>query len=440
MTLSNYFETFCQEITVDDDESKKWTGRIKEITKKLNKKYYDSESDKDNIFVVGSVGRGTAIHNVSDYDCIFEMPSEKFKQFDNYSGNGQSALLQEVKKEVESRYTGTKVKGDGQVVVVSFSDGDIELVPAFRQSDDNFKYPDSNNGGSWKITKPLLEIEESERMAKITENHYINFCRMTRKWKNKIGFKFKGLLIDTMTKNFFDKDDNRKVLEYSNYYDTFVDFLKFLSEQSSDCTYWYALGSNQQITNEDNGRFIKKAKKAYNKLKDISVDSENSIIKLRELLGKEFAKTVEKNNASLYDRIAPNEQWPEREFIVDVQYNLKLDYTVEQSGFRPKKMSFYVKNKLKLKARKTLKFQIESTDIPEYLKSNIDWYWKVRNVGLEAIRRNCERGQIKKGSKIHQEPTEFNGDHYVECYAVIGRRMIARGHARVQIDTIYGVD
>ena len=100
MTLSNYFETFCEEITVDDDESKKWTGRIKEITKKLNKKYYDSESNKDNIFIVGSVGRGTAIHNVSDYDCIFEMPSEKFKQFDNYSGNGQSSLLQEVKKEV----------------------------------------------------------------------------------------------------------------------------------------------------------------------------------------------------------------------------------------------------------------------------------------------------------------------------------------------------
>lgn len=224
MTLSNHFEDFCEEITVDNDEIERWTDRIKEITKKLNKKYYDSSSNEDNILIVGSVGRGTAIHNVSDYDCIFELPSEKFKQFDNHSGNGQSALLQEVKKEIQLRYPSTKVKGDGQIVVVSFSDGDIELVPAFRQSDDNFKYPDSNNGGSWKITKPLAEIEEAERMAKITENHYINFCRLMRKWKNEIGFKFKGLLIDTMTKNFFDEDDDRKNLKYSNYYDSLVYF------------------------------------------------------------------------------------------------------------------------------------------------------------------------------------------------------------------------
>jgi hypothetical protein len=343
MTLSKHFEDFCGEITVDNDEIEKWTNRIKEITKKLNRKYYNDSSEEENILIVGSVGRGTAIHNVSDYDCIFELPSEKFKQFDDYSGNGQSALLQEVKKEIQLRYPSTKIKGDGQVVVISFSDGDIELVPAFRRSDNSFKYPDSNNGGSWKTTKPLPEIDETERMAGLTENHYINFCRLMRKWKNEIGFKFKGLLIDTMVKYFFDEDDNKKHLRYSDYYYSLVDFFKFLSEQNADCTYWYALGSNQQIVNNDKGKFIKKAKKAYNKLKDISEDSEDAITKLRELLGKDFAKTVVESEDSLSYRIAPNEELPENRFIVDVRYNLNLDYTVEQDGFRPKKCHILLK-------------------------------------------------------------------------------------------------
>ncbi|HEL8811943.1 TPA: hypothetical protein U0F82_002922, partial [Listeria monocytogenes] len=66
------------------------------------------------------------------------------------------------------------------------------------------------------------------------------------------------------------------------------------------------------------------AKKAYNLLKDISANSDDVITKLRELLGKEFAKTVVENKASLSTRLAPNEELPESKFIVDVRYNLKL--------------------------------------------------------------------------------------------------------------------
>lgn len=112
---------------------------------------------------------------------------------------------------------------------------------------------------------------------------------------------------------------------------------KFLSEQNAECTYWCALGNNQQIANNEKGKFIKKAKKAYNKLKDISEDSEDAITKLRELLGKDFAKTVMEIEDSLSDRIAPNEELPENRFIVDILYNLNLDYTIDQDGLDQKK-------------------------------------------------------------------------------------------------------
>ena len=52
-------------------EDEVWQRRIAEITKKINKKYYDTNNDHDHRLLVGSVGRHTATNNVSDYDVLY---------------------------------------------------------------------------------------------------------------------------------------------------------------------------------------------------------------------------------------------------------------------------------------------------------------------------------------------------------------------------------
>ena len=71
--LKDDFETFCSNIELDNLEEMKTT--IKEITKKLNKYYYDTEDKEKHMYTVGSVGRGTAIKNTSDLDILFDLPS-----------------------------------------------------------------------------------------------------------------------------------------------------------------------------------------------------------------------------------------------------------------------------------------------------------------------------------------------------------------------------
>lgn len=67
---------------------------------------------------------------------IFELHSSVKSRFDRYLGNGQSALLKELKLKIQKTYWNTDVGGDGQVVVVRFSDGVLfEVVPAFENSD-----------------------------------------------------------------------------------------------------------------------------------------------------------------------------------------------------------------------------------------------------------------------------------------------------------------
>ncbi|WP_462271568.1 nucleotide-binding domain-containing protein [Ligilactobacillus agilis] len=325
-------------------------------------------------------------------------------------------------------------KGDGQVVVISFRDGVIELVPGFEQSDGNYKYPDSNNGGSWKITKPIPEQEETTNMSDKTNSHYKYLSQLLRKWKNNIGFKFKGLLIDTMVKKFIDADEQREQISFSDYSVLLVDLFEFLSKEDAEKAYWFALGSNQQISNDDNGKFIKKAKKAYNKLKDIGDEAELEK-EYRNLFGSDFAKESE----SLQNK-APNEEFVEKKFIIDIRYNMKLDCTITQNGFRPKRLRDFLAKHWKLKINKTLEFEVVNNDIPSDLLPNVKWYWKVRNVGIEAKKRNKERGQIFIDRKIRREETDFDGNHYVECYAVVDNIVIARDRISVPISKLTGKD
>ena len=91
---------------------------------------------------------------------LFELPSSVYHQYDAYSGNGQSALLQSVKTSIEWTYATTSIRADGQVILVPFNDGIIfEIVHAFINVSKSYTYPDANSGGSWKTTNPRPEIE-----------------------------------------------------------------------------------------------------------------------------------------------------------------------------------------------------------------------------------------------------------------------------------------
>lgn len=394
------------------DEITKWEDRILKINNKLCDKYY-SERDKYSI-VVGSVGRGTAVTKTSDYDVIFKLPQSVYSKFDKYESNGQSQLLQEIKNIIKELHPKTKIKGDGQVVSIEYTDGTIELVLPFEESDGSFKYPDSNDGGSWKITKPIPEIEESEKQSKDSSNVFNYLCFLMRQWKNHVGFPFKGLLIDTFVAKYLTDEEYK---EKTNL-DLLEELFSQLSKENKEQSYWFALGSNQKIYNNDNGKFITKAKKA---LKKFDGATEESILK--DLFG--YKQSEQK---------ATNEEFIENKFIVDIRFNLQIDCDVLQNGFRGMKLTEYIRSEFRLGREKTLNFSVVDSNIPSDL--SIDYYWKVRNVGKEAIGK--ERGQIFYGSKKQTEHTSFNGNHYVECYAVYDGIVIARDRIKVPIDTLYG--
>lgn len=431
MSIGEKLDKFFNEIKLDS--TKEFDINIKEITKKLNKNYYDSESDEDNSYVVGSIGRNTAVKDVSDVDLIFNLPNDVFKKFDSYETKGQSSLLQEVKKIIADRYPKTDISADGQVVVISFSKYTIELVPAFLKEDNTFKYPDTNDGGSWKITKPFQEQEESFSIDNKYNGLFVKISNMLRCWKDNIGFKFGGLLIDTFVYNFLKENEEYKTISVDNYPEIIKNIFSFLKNQDEEQSYWLALGSNQQVYSSDNGKFIKKAKKAFNKINACKNDTELEDIYL-ELFGNKFSKSIAENRvfserqfAIRYQEVNYNEAYIEDKYPVDIRYNLEIECEVKQDGFRPTLLS-----KLgTLKPEKELKFYISYCDVPELHQV----FWKTRNCGEEAYKRNDIRGQIVKddGTKKLIEHSKFRGNHYVECYIVKNDICVARYRMNVPI-------
>jgi len=260
MGLAEWFSDFCSNLTIKDGGT--ISTRYKNITGRLNTDYWSITSDTAHSLYVGSYGRNTAIQGFSDLDMIFQLPYSEYERYNNYAENGQSALLQAVKKSIEKTYSTTSIRGDGQVILVTFNDWiTFEVVPAFINKNDSFTYPDANNGGRWGTTNPKPEITAIKSRNSATNGNLVQLCRMMRAWKRKWDVPIGGLLIDTLAYQFIENWGYRdKSYLYYDYMSR--DFFKWIADQDTEKEYWKAPGSGQYIYGK--GLFQYKAKRCYN--------------------------------------------------------------------------------------------------------------------------------------------------------------------------------
>jgi len=289
LDVGKTFQSFVDNLKIEKDKVDKIRYRYNRMTKQLNLDFWNINSETRNSLYVGSYGRDTDIVT-SDVDWIFMLPSGLKTQYDRHLNNGQSALLQAVKKSIEKTYSKTYLKADGQVIQIPFDDNiNFELVPCFENTDGSFTFPDTNNGGSWKKTDPRPEIKAVNDRNNTTKGNMKALCRMARAWKYEWDVPMGGLLIDTLAYKFLENYEHKD--KSTVYYDWMSrDFFKYLSEQNTAQSYWYALGSNQLVYRK--GSFENKAKRCYNisleAIEKQSNASGESKKKWREIYGTKF--------------------------------------------------------------------------------------------------------------------------------------------------------
>jgi len=424
MTTSEMFTDFLNNLAIDNGAS--ITSRYEEITYALNKKFRETESKTANSLRVGSYGRWTGIRGISDLDMLYIMPASKWNE---YKDGKQSKLLDDTRAAIKARYSTTEVKKDRLVVQVLYKNFTVEVQPVFEQEDGSFKYPDTYDGGSWKITKPRDEIKAMKEFVDQKNKNLRKLCKMARAWKNKHGVGMGGLLIDTLAYNFLksrDDYDNRSTA----FYDWMCrDFFLYLSEEPHK-DYYLALGSNQRVRVKS--KFQRKAKIAHELSRDAIAAGENASAnkKWKKVFGRPFpaALQAEARAAKTYQ---DTEQFIEDLYPIDIRFNLKLECEVSQDGFRVDLLRTMLFKQLKLSPKKQLNFYVDEINVPgEFILK-----WKVLNRGPEAERRDCIRGDIviDKGFRKKQEKTDFAGEHIVECYAILNGVVVAKDRIHVPI-------
>jgi hypothetical protein len=189
-------------------------GKSAGVAASLNRHYWDESDGSKNRMVVGSWGKNTAIRPPTDIDQLHILPVSVFHDFNSKQGNVQSQLLQEVKNVLLDTYGQTNMRGDGQVVVVSFNSITIEIVPAFPAQGEGFLTCDTNSGGSWKHIYPEGEIEILVANDDAYNGNLRKLTKLLKRWKRECNVPIKSFHIEHLVKECLDLSPHPKQDEF----------------------------------------------------------------------------------------------------------------------------------------------------------------------------------------------------------------------------------
>lgn len=210
MSTYELFSSFHSRISMKADSRDKGLSRMMECGEALRKKYFPtSKKTAEHITILGSLAKDTGVEPLLDADVLFRMPAGTYTRFNDYSGNGQSALLQEVRDVLLGRYPRTKIRGDGPVVVVSFSDAPaVEVVPGVLLDDGSNilsasgYVPVTRDGGSWEAVDYGAEWSTLNSADHSSDGQLRRLIQYMKSWREIHHASLKSIVIELMAVDF----------------------------------------------------------------------------------------------------------------------------------------------------------------------------------------------------------------------------------------------
>ncbi len=207
--VTKRFETFEDELGLTPAQEADGWRKVRGVVSCLNTAYYGNNSQNDNAFLIGSWAKSTMVRPPRDVDLYFVLPFEVYQRFEQYSPwvNKQSALLQEVKSKLIATNPTSDIKGDGPVVLAEFMSYSVEVVPAFLYDNAERSYYvcDTKNGGSYKKTMPLHEVDEIEAADARNSGNVRRLIQMLKAWQMWCSVPIKSFYLELLAIEFMDQ-------------------------------------------------------------------------------------------------------------------------------------------------------------------------------------------------------------------------------------------
>lgn len=347
-----------------------------------------------------------------DVDVLFKIPSNSF---DDYKSQKYwpSNLLQKVKELLKDKYTTTeKIKPWWKVVLVQFKEWthNVELLPAFENTDLSFTIPNTENWWSWENFNPREEV--SLFQASNVKYNWLTakLSRFLKSWKRQNSWL------------------NIKSYQIENYVVEFLDWYN-----SNDNILMVIKDLFDFIYKSENNTYIETAIKRIQKSIDFNNQNkyESSVWELKKVFWDIFPSI-----SSLSKSFTDFNEWEKNiedlcEVKLNTLYEIKIDCEVKQNWFREWYLSYFISMKYPLQKQKQLTFFIKESNIPKPYSIK----WKIRNFWIEAEENNDLRWEIVDDSWNEQkiENTKYKWEHFVECYIIKDNVCVARDKIIVPI-------
>lgn len=417
--------------------------RLKNGLKEYNDEYKTSYSVAEDC-VQGSVAMSTVVQNEdSDYDIDVAVVFNKSVLGDKGAQATRNMVANALRRKTKQFNAEPEVKTS--CVRVKYADGYHIDFAIYRRSYDyiNEEWIYEHSGSEWSSRElrgltDWFKTQNDNSDGKLRKVIRLSkmFCKSRSSWKNMPSGLLQTVLCDEKLQKSYDRIDEL-------FYYTMKEIVNRI-ENSTSVVAPVDNGRDLTPRQSDKQKMINWKNRLKSKLADLDVlfsedcTQTDAIQAWYGFFNHEFWN--ESTTKSEYNTLQPfkksvcsfvdNEQFIEDMFPVNLMYSCKISCLVSGNGWRPTPIGEFLSL---LKRYLPHRFEIRCT--MEY--TNCPWpykvFWKVRNVGVEAEKRDMLRGQIYEKGKTIVEHSNFFGKHYIECYIIKDGICVARDRVDIPI-------
>lgn len=415
--MNEHFEEMLRRLKLTKNQKKDASIKSTGVAEYLHDQFYDTKYTGSTKLLIGSYGKKTNIRPPTDVDLLFKIPAETFDQYYNYSGNGPSALLQDIRTRLSKKYTTTeKISAWGKVVLIKFSDGkhNVELLPAFDVGD-VFMIPNSEDGGSWESFDARADLDAVSDANTNTGGKARKLIKIIKRWR-----------IETKSLSIKSFEVEQACLSFLETYDVSG---KTWATIIHSFFGWFATASDKDVSQIQTA-LSRSAKAIEYEENEKFADACNE---WRKVFGNRVFPAYDKNLMKVRQLMAidthENEEFIEDLYPVriDPANQLSISATISGKGFITRPLQEFINKYLKIPKHLSITFTVNGAP------QGSQMLWKIRNFGAAARIANDLRGKITKGGLTHNESSKYIGMHYAECYAILNGVCVARAMQFVPI-------
>lgn len=394
--------------------------------------------------VQGSVAMSTVVQNEDgDYDIDIAVVFDKSALGDKGAQATRNLVANALKRKTKQFNAEPEVKTS--CVRIKYADGyHIDFAVYRRYYDfrnDCWVYEHASSDWTKRDLRGLNEWFKTQnddsdgKLRKVVRLSKM-FCKSRKSWKNMPSGLLQTVLCDEKLQESYDRIDEL-------FYYTMKEVVNRLEVTNSVSA---PVDSGRDLTprNLDTQRMTNWKNRLKSKLEDLDVLFNDDCSKSDALQAwygffnhnywnEQTSEVASYSLVSISETVrtfADNEQYIEELYPVNLSYYCRVSCIVSGNGWRPKPLIELLSIlKRYLPHNFEIRCTMDYTNCPPPYKI----FWKVKNVGPEAARRNQLRGQIEEKENCIVEHSNFFGNHYIECYIVKNGVCVAKERISIPI-------